>query len=269
MHAEAERLATAFIRDFWSANHDIRWLRLEHERMLWLDKHTVLVGKIDAIGKTMDGEMFFADWKTASKKKARFMDTEKRQWRMNPQALTYGVLLNDEKIWRFTVRWALKTDPATTNFEWYEYSDAELAFWQSELLKVAQQIRSLRGTQPWPVNLHHCTRYGETYACPFRDEGCWKKNFEHVPESMKPRGDGHLKIEALIRHDYVGSLADLVVLDASRVSDWMACHEFYRRLWEDEGLTESSEALTIGTDFHLLIDAHLEQIKKEQDAYAG
>lgn len=270
MHPEAVRLANAFANHFWSADHDITWVALEEEHQLQLDEHTVLVGKMDARGFTSDGEAFFGDWKTASKKKARYMDAEKAKWRMSPQALTYGVLLGDWSK-RFTVRWALKTEPATCQFEWYTYTTAELDLWRSELLETAAEIRRLRSLRVgfnWPLNLLNCTRYGESYACPFRD-GCYSLNFGLVPESMQPRDKSHLDIENRLRDNSKDE--QLVVLDATRMNEWLECHEKYRRLWEHKqgtelgGLHEESEALIIGTDFHQLIAQHLNGIKEKQN----
>lgn len=266
MHSEAERLAETFIRDFWAADHDIRWLDIERELAVWLDERTVVCGKRDATGLTMDGEAFFADWKTGSKGKARYMDAEKAKWRMNPQALTYAVLSGD-LCRRFMVRWALKTVPAKTDFEWYTYNDAEVQFWRGELLNIADDIRRLRKrkTTVWPLNVLNCTRFGEAYACAFRDEGCYKLNFGHVPDAMHVRTEAHNKLEAEIRAKWEGDPAELVVLGATRITDWLGCNEFYRRMWEGQGLEEGGEALTIGSDFHTLIAAHLNAIKSEQE----
>jgi hypothetical protein len=265
MHPEALRLAEGFIKDFWSANHEIRWLGIEQERLLWLSPNTALVGKRDALGLTGDGKPFFADWKTASIGKKRFIKDEKRRWRLNPQALTYGVLNENDNAHHFTVRWVFKTEPVTTDFEWYEYEQSELKWWRGELLSIADQIRHWRSSSRtnWPVGLEHCTKYGENYRCPFRDEGCWIQNFSFRPSQMTPRTESHLDIENDLRQAKTGE-EELVVLDATRVGDWIGCHEYYRRIWE-EGLHEESEALTIGHDFHEIIGAHLNKIKSEQE----
>jgi len=277
---EAERLAHAWMSHFWASNHDIKWLSIETEKLKWLTPNTVLVGKQDALGETSDGVKFFGDWKTGSKNKARYIEDEKMRWRMSPQALTYGVLNGDETT-HFTVRWALKTDPATCAFEWYSYEQPELEWWTHELVDIADSIRHLRaggfGRHPrfeyhlqgqWPTNLTNCTRYGEKYHCPFRDEGCYIRNFAFVPEFMHPRTESHLQIEndlLQVKKQEWRDTNELVVLDASRVGDWLHCHEFYRRLWEGAGLTEENEALTIGTEFHALIAAHLNSIKAKQE----
>lgn len=277
LHPEAIRLAGAFIKDFYSANHTIKWLELETEKLLWLSPQTVLVGKCDAIGVAEDGQRFFGDWKTASKNKAgsgKWAAAKraalKSSWRMSPQALTYG-LLNSSDTRQFTVRWVFKTEPATTDFEWYTYTQPELEWWKQELLDIAEAIRHARRDLQWGTNLNHCTRYGEDYRCPFRDEGCWALNFKYTPLNAKPKLQSHLqiendlkqKMEANLKENPLLDLSALVVLDASRVGDWLGCHQYYKRVWED-GLEMDSEALTIGTDFHQLISTHLGQIKSKQ-----
>jgi hypothetical protein len=268
MHPQAEALAAQFIANFWSANHEIQWGALEQEKLKWLNSSTALVGKIDAQGITAASKPFFGDWKTASKSKARGIKFEKIRWKMRPQSLTYGVLMADTCL-DFTVRWAFKTDPITTDFEWYTYSQSEIDWWREELLNIAASIRawrvSTKTSHPgWPTNLNHCDRYGEEYRCPFRDSGCWKLNFKFNPPTMHPRVESHLQIENDIKLYWDGDDSKLVVLDASRVDDWINCHERYRRLWEGDGLTEDSEALTIGHDFHSIIETHLNQIKEKQ-----
>jgi hypothetical protein len=271
MHPQAEALAAQFIANFWSANHEIQWRALEQEKLKWLNSNTALVGKIDAQGITAAGKPFFGDWKTASKSKARGIKFEKIRWKMRPQSLTYGVLMADT-CRDFTVRWAFKTDPITTDFEWYTYSQPEIDWWRNELIAIADDIRNLRRglrllhTDGWPTNLNYCDRYGEEYRCPFRDSGCWKLNFNFNPPTMHPRTESHIKIENDLKIQLGGEviLSELVVLDASRVDDWINCHERYRRLWEGDGLTEDSEALTIGHDFHSIIETHLNQIKEKQ-----
>lgn len=264
----AQALYGTFVRDFWAANHDIRWVQLEHERSLQLSDNVLLVGRIDAIGETPDARPFFADWKTASKSKAYPKNREslKAQWRLTPQALTYGVLLKDTGIREFTVRWMFKTDPPTTDFEWYSYTDAELEWWQAQLLDFAERIRALRHEEGnWPLNLNNCTRYGEQYKCPFRDQGCHKLNFGFVPEGMLARNESHIQLE-----NKVATSKSLVVLDATRVNDYINCPEFYRRMWEKtttsgaRGLTEDSESLRVGKEVHDLIHGHLSEIMKGQ-----
>lgn len=258
MHPFAERLAEAFTRDFASADRDITWLKVEDERLLWLSPNTVIVGKVDAIGVNGAGEPFFGEWKTLSKYKARTMQDVKDNWRMAPQALTYGVLVPEVKT--FTVRWAIKTEPITTDFEWYTYTQEEIEFWKRQLLMVADKIRVMRklGT-PWNTNLNACLRYGKNYACPFMD-GCYKLDFVKVPDGMALRTVSHLDIENEFKS--TNQNPDVVVLDATRVGTWFECEEKYRKLWEGDGLQESSEALVIGGDFHTIIGEHIAKFIK-------
>lgn len=280
-HPLAESLANAFIAHFWAANHEIKWTAVEEEASLWLAPDVVLVGRVDARGVTPDGRPFFADWKTASAGKLRYKDTTKSQWRMSPQALTYGVL--SPGVHDFTVRWAFKTDPPACDHEWYTFTDAETAWWREELLNIAKEIRHLRlaaarnfeyrvGVTNWPTNLNNCTKYGERYRCPFRDQGCWALNFGHVPDGMTPRESSHLAIENALKGDHGDAI---IVLDASRVSDFISCRELYRKLWERSpnpghgwGLTEENENLVIGTDFHDIIHQHILGIMEEQNGRA-
>lgn len=299
MHPMAESLAQVYIKDFWAANHAIRWLGLEQELHLWLSSNTLLLGKIDGTGINSSNLPFFLENKTGSKNKARFREDEKKRWRMNPQALTYGVLLggpqfnakpytNDSEInplWEpvrtFTTRWAFKTDPPTTAFEWYTYTEAEISWWTDQLLEIADDIRRQRFYQlerssarakseiHWPTNLYHCSAYSENYRCQFRDAGCWKLKFDYVPDGMTPRTESHLQIENDMKTqlDDLPMRNDVVILDATRVADWINCHELYRRLWEGDGLHRENEDLEIGKDFHLLISAHLDIIRQSQQKF--
>jgi hypothetical protein len=252
----AESLAKAWITDFYAANHTISWTAIEREVAVKIDDKTLLVGRVDAEGMTEDGEPFFGEWKTASASKARRMADEKAKWRRDPQALTYGVLLGDQTR-RFTVRWALKTNPPQTDFEWYVYSDDELIHWGGQLREIARQIRSARhrGTQPWFTNVGNCYRHGVAYACPFVWTCPTQPNMQ-IGDARTP----HLEIERTLDK----SDPELVVLDASRVSDYLGCPEAYRRKWEGLGYSETSEALTIGSDFHALVAAHLKTLMKEK-----
>lgn len=269
MHPQAQALAQAFIGDFWAANHEIEWLAVEEERYLWLDDRTLLIGRVDARGVTGDGDKFFGEWKSGSAGKARRMTEEKIKWRRDPQALTYGVLLNDETR-RFTVRWMLKTPKPQTAFEWYTYTTEEVEFWHAELLRIAEEIRGrrLEGRVPWLTNFESCYKFGLNYACPFIHT-CPHAVTQKLGEGRIP----HLLIEQEIKRgmlppwqgpinadEYEGRLASLVVLDASRTSDYLNCPESYRRKWEGAGYHEETESLTIGSDMHTLIASHLRSL---------
>ena len=242
-------------RDFFSADHSIKWVAAEELHTLWLDARTAIVGTIDAQGETEDGRRFFADWKTLNKRKAANMQQVKAEWRMDPQALTYGLLLGDA-IREFTVRWAIKGQPPTTDFEWYSYTAAELVWWKGELLNAADELRRLRNGKvlQWPTNLTNCTRYGWNYRCPLYDNGCPKLNFEHDPGLPKRTHNVEIEEKLALEHEMKGHPpGDLVVLSSSSLEKWLGCKEQYRRFYEGDGMEETSEALQLGTEFHLLM----------------
>ncbi len=270
MHPLSEQLASAYMSTFASADREITWLAAEEERSLWLTPHTVLVGRVDARGLTADRLPFFAEFKSMSNYRARYMDDEKLKWRTNPQALTYGVLLSDLNIDRFTVRWAIKPNPKAKvpviacDFEWYTYTPAEVAHWRHQLIDIACDIRNDRTRPPtssWRTNFDSCFKYGVQNTCPFFDR-CTKQEWSRPMDS--PRIP-HLQIEPAIRAEKSldTDAESLVILDASRVGDYLACPESYRRTWEGEGFQETSEALTIGIDFHSAVAEHIKGLIKE------
>jgi len=262
MHPLAQSLAQTFVRDFWSADHSIAWTHAEEERSLWLTPNTLLLGRVDARGLNADGLPFFGEWKTLGHYRGRYIDDEKFKWRTDPQALTYGVLVPETHL--FTVRWAIKPDdkgkrPPTTDFEWYTYTDQEVQHWAAQLVQIADEIRRNRerdSSIPWRTNFSHCFRYGRKYACPFFD----KCAVQDWTGSMGQPRTPHLASENKLRGELDKYPQDLVVLDASRVQDYLGCPESYRRFWEGEGFHEESEALTIGTDFHSLIDTYIKTL---------
>lgn len=279
MHPLAESLANEMIRTFWSADGQIQWEAIEEERLLWLEPNTALVGRMDARGLTEDGKMF-GEWKTLSAYQGKKIDEVKASWRLNPQALTYGVLAPSDTR-RFTVRWAIKDKTPRCDFEWYLYTDAEVAWWRGELIRIANDIRARRYKKiipihngngfievkdlvNWQTNLTTCMRYGWNYRCPYWDEGCSKLNFGgRIGEARVP----HLDIEKAILT--ATEIPDLVVLDATRVGTWLECEEKYRRGYEGEGTAIDSEALTIGKDFHDIYGNHLKLIMERQNGTVG
>jgi hypothetical protein len=216
---------------------------------------------VDARGITADGEHFFGEWKTMSNYRARFMEEEKLKWKTDPQALTYGVLVPETKL--FTVRWAIKpnakakTPTVSFDFEWYTYTQAEVDHWRSQLIQIADEIRRNRkaGLLPWRTNFGNCFRYGIAYQCPFYGK-CSTQDWASPMD--KPRTP-HLAFEREKKNELDKSIKDLVILDASRVGDYLECPESYRRRWEGEGHQEEGEALTIGTDFHAAIATSIKE----------
>jgi len=251
----AQQLADAFVRDFWAADREIVWTKAEEERSLWLDDQTLIVGKIDALGVNGAGEPFFGEWKTLSKAKARNMGFVKHTWKMTPQALTYAVLVPEVK--KFTVRWAIKTDPITTDFEWFDIATVDIDHWKRQLLMISAKVRTMRKfSEPWQTNYKSCYAWGPNYPCPFQ-EACWAHRYAEVPPGMQPRTESHLNIENSLRSSLK---SDTVILDATRVGTWFECEEKYRKLWEGEGLREESIALEIGKEFHEQIDKHIKSL---------
>lgn len=248
------RLVNGWTGHFWNPDHEIQWLAAEQEMSLSLDPHTLLLGKVDAIGRTPSGELFFGEWKTAN---PRERTTWKQVWRMNPQSLTYGVLASHH--WpgcrRFTVRKAFKSEPPAYDHAWFSYSEAELEHWRGELCRVATEIRVYRkqSTENWPVNHQNCFRYGIKNACEFFEPACSQLDFAAKPNGALVR-ISHLDSERRLN----ASDPELVVLDATRVKMWLECRERYRRTYEENVAVPVAEgsALDIGTTFHEMIGHH-------------
>lgn len=270
MHPLAERLAATYVADFASADRDIHWIATEREKSLWLSPNTVLLGRVDAEGLTSDGDPFFGEWKTLGSYRGRYIDDEKIKWRTDPQALTYGVLNGDLR--RFTVRWAIKPDEHAktgrfttprTDFEWYTYTATEVAHWRTQLLDIADEIRNKWRLQdaPWRTNFANCYRYGIKYACPFVGLCPAQKWAEIIGDARIPHLESEQKILAE-RLDKAPS--DLIILDATRVGEYLECPENYRRRYEGQGYQEESEALTVGKDFHSLISQHIGRLMAAQ-----
>jgi hypothetical protein len=270
MHPLAERLASTFRTTFHSADQQITWQVAEEERLLWLTPQTALVGRVDARGLTVDSEAFFGEWKTLSSYKGRYIEDEKIKWRTDPQALTYGVLVPETHL--FLVRWAIKPNDRKGSsprceFEWYTYNDQEVEHWRTQLIQIADEIRwwrTFRPNGPWRTNFGSCFSWGLKYACPFYDK-CKRQAWGEAMD--RPREESHLKIENKMRGELDKLPPDLVILDASRTGDFLACPESYRRKWEGPGYNETSEALVIGTDFHSLIAQHIRRLMPTTNEY--
>ena len=271
MAPTADQLADAFKRHFQSADREIEWLRAEVEHSMWLAPGVLLVGRIDAIGRNAEGHLFFGEWKTASKFGAK---NWKLTYRLNPQTLTYGVLINDyvtrdpatfdgRGCERFTVRKAFKADPPTCDFAWFRYAQQELDFWRRELLTVAHEIRQAPVVGNWPTNFNHCFRYGPDYACPFFDPACSKQQWEAKPADALVR-ISHLDIERrLNEHDVAPP--GTIVLDATRVNLWFECRERFRREYIDQIAVPPGEALKMGIDFHQILGDYYQGMIKEKE----
>lgn len=274
MHPLAVKLADAFVRHFWSADQSIRWTNAEREFKVELAPKVWLVGRVDAEGINEAGEPFFGEWKTIGSKAD--LEFQKQAWRFDPQALTYGLVFPAGTM--FTVRWAQKPwvrkdgshKPILCDFEWYSYTEAEVEMWRKEVLDIAGTIRALRLQQRehWPLNPSNCFKYGPMYPCPYFWGGCSKLNFTSVLPGHEPRVS-HLETERQMVA--AGVDPEVVILDATRIEEWLACSERYRRQYEaattggghrDQG----GEALLIGGDFHAILKEHYLAMKERQRA---
>ena len=215
----SEQLVEGYLKYFAKADSNIEWLASELELALWLCppsceachglgytedgqpcpfSKTVIMGKIDTVGLTQDRELFFMDLKTSAPPPRTRLNEWKQSWRMSPQALTYGLLIQQKypSLRRFTVRRLYKSTPPTFDFEWFRFALPEIEWWKSELLRTGDEIRRLRkGSQPWPPNFQRCFKYGLNYICPFFNPACSQLKWTAIPEGATPRTESHLKIE--------------------------------------------------------------------------
>jgi hypothetical protein len=254
---------------FWSADQAIEWRDVERQCTAWLSDNTLLVGVIDALGYNEEGKLFFGEWKTSS---SYDRNTWKQTWRMNPQSLSYGVLVqSDSSIMpdcsNFTVRKAFKpagrSHGLLFDHAWYSYGVAELRHWRGELLRIADEIRAYRaqGRTPWPTNFQRCFQYGVNYVCPFF-EGCGTGNWSYVPPNSGIKEERDFVRAAIDAVPFKRAQKDLVVLSPSRVGQWLGCRELYRRQIEDKLVLPSIEALTLGKDFHTALAEHYRDLMR-------
>lgn len=238
---------------FHAADSRVEWLSSEKEFELWLNDNTVLIGKIDRIGRNEEGQTFFIDDKSQASPPRYKREEWKASWGLNPQSLTYALPMEQ---WypgtrRYCVRKTFKSIPPSHDFAWFEYTPGELQMWRCELQEIADDIRRLRKlSAPWRPNFTNCFRYGPKYVCPFYHSACSKLQWDGHDGLV--RKAPHLEIESAIPK-WREAHPDLVVLGASIVSDWLSCSERYRRKHEDGWDEPQSEALAIGGDFHELL----------------
>ena len=253
MPIDADTLVKGWQSHFWSADHAIEWKDSERQATVWLSDNTLLVGIVDALGFNGEGKLFFGEWKSAN---PREKNTWKGMWRMNPQSLSYGVLIQNDPAIRpdcstFLVRKAFKEKSGIPTYDhsWFAYDSGELRHWKGELLRIADEIRAYRasGSTPWPTNFTRCFAYGANYACPFFAEGCAKQNWSYTPPNALVKQEQSWVADAIAE---VPFKRDLVVLSPSRVGDWLGCRELYRKRAEALIELPSSEALDLGKNFH-------------------
>lgn len=251
---DVTKLVSGWLRHFAQADAQIKWIDAECEVEYWLTHNTVLMGRIDAIGRTQQGELFFGEWKTAN---PRERSSWKEQWCTNPQSLTYGLLMTQlnegEPCSRFTVRKAFKSDPPSYDHAWLSYSEDEIDRWKRQVIAIAEDIRqdfNVYGRGPWQQNWKHCLRYGPKYKCTF---------YGRCTTGVAPAGVmtrvSHLDAE---RRLYAADkLAEgMVVLDATRIVEWLECREKFRSQYIEDLMAPAGEVLQIGIDFHEALGKH-------------
>jgi hypothetical protein len=259
-----DTLVEGYIQHFYKADQAIEWTDSEREIIHWLNPDTVLIGKVDRIGIT-DEQRFFLDDKTQNPPPKYKREEWKAIWGMNPQSLTYGVLVDSiyPGTRRFCIRKSFKSIPPSYDFAWFAYSTSELQMWRSELQNIADEIRSRReGPAPWMPNFLNCFRYGVKYACPFYANSCSKLDWNNTEGlvAKEPHLDCEQEMEDKVRQN-----PNLVILGATRVEDYMSCPEKHRRIWEEGVTAPEADAQATGKDFHHILDRYyqLNHIKND------
>lgn len=254
MSEPLDSLVKGWKNHFAAADQSIEWMHSELELQTQLAPGVWLCGTVDAVGRTGE-DLFFGEWKTANPREKK---TWKQVWRMNPQSLSYGVLLQEKypELRRFTVRKAFKEQVPTYDHAWFRYSEEELAHWRGQLLWIAHEIHLYRtvvaeatgdeGTEliPWPTNFSACFRYGPNYACPFFECACNKQDWAGVPVGSTVGGDPSWSFT------HQRSRLNGIVLSPTTVAAWLDCRERYRREYVELVTPVKGEALKLGGDFH-------------------
>lgn len=259
-HITGWKLVEGWIKRYYDIDRRFTILKVEPELSMFLDPKTLLIGRVDLIAETEAGDKFFGEWKSANpRKKSEW----RLKWRMAAQSLTYGVLTSQvfPDIQKFCVRQAFKTTPPSYDQEWFTFSKPELNFWREQLILIAQEIREYRlrhPNGPWQPNWDHCYRYGPNYVCPYYGNGCLKLEWNNK-HGFLPRVS-HLDLERSLN----GVSPDLVVLDASRVGEYLNCHERYRKTYEENLVEPPGESLETGTVLHAGLDDYFTQIQETQ-----
>lgn len=254
------RLVEGWRQHFYSADRELQWLHVEQDATLELAPGVVLMGKLDAIGRTPDGDVFFGEWKTSG---GRDKKTWKDIWRMNPQSLSYGLLARTlyPDCHRFTVRKAFKTAPPSYDHAWYSYTPGELKHWHDEVVRIAHEIQVYQAkaavyTGPWPTNFNSCFTYGVNYACPFFASACAKQEWDGKPI------DALVQVSPMRQQLIEKWGSHAILLSPSAISTWLSCRERFRREYIDNLRMPPTEALTLGGDFHAAMDSYYKELKE-------
>jgi hypothetical protein len=254
-------VVAGWIRHFYAADQAMEWRHAERELSTELAPGVILAGRMDADGVSSN-EGFFGEWKSSN---PRNRNGWREKWRFHPQTLTYGLLMRELAIAngeppmrRFTIRMAFKGNPPTYDHEWFEYSDGELDTWRGEVLRIASAIRAYEasGAEHWALNPSNCHRWGPNYPCPFL-HNCTHQTWDTPSTKCVPRVP-HLQLE----RDLVGLDAPLI-LDATRIDEYLGCPESFRRQYIRPNEVEPpSEALTFGQEFHQLLGEYYDRRAK-------
>lgn len=244
---------SGWLRHFASADRTIqaegRWLSAETELAHEIAPGVILAGRVDAIGTD-----FFGEWKTMN---PRAKTGWREKWRFHPQTLTYGLLRHlciPSKANRFTIRIAFKSDPPSYDHEWFSYSDAEIETWRREVLHIAHQIQyNIATTGPdkhWPLNPLSCYKYGPSYPCAYV-RACHSSQFDIPIAGLIPRVP-HLVTET--------QNPSKIVIDATRITEYLECPEQFRRVYIRREVEPNSEALNFGSQFHELLGEYYKRL---------
>lgn len=270
-----DSLVRGWKQHFASADATIEWLHAELELQAELTPGVWLVGCVDAVGKT-SGELFFGEWKTANPREKK---TWKQVWRMNPQSLSYGVLMSEwaklgkypgqfQPCERFTVRKAFKENTPTYDHAWFRYSQAELTFWALQLIKIADQIRALGAYKPWDTNFARCFKFGTNYACPFFECACNKLDWAGVPAGSTVGGDPTWSMTSQRARIHAAD-PHAIVLSPTTVVDWLDCREMYRRKYVELVTPARNDAVILGGDFHGELGRYYKSVIKAEVAHGS
>lgn len=289
-----------WLKKYGSADATYKILHVEPEFLYALDNDTILLGRLDLVAQRGDGELFFGDWKTGSQSKKKFGWVH--DWIMSHQALTYGLLTKHGAIVtkhqesrtanlqslgalisKFHVRYAFKPPSlisgiSDSNFEceWFTFSDAEIGFWRNQVLDIAADIRRLRHqnglgsgySKPWSPNFNECHRYGKDYQCDYFKQ-CSQLHFSFAEDDAQTYQQrlSHLTTEQnLFAWGLAQPSHNLVVLDSSRISEFMGCREKYKKRYEINlvpvtGTGKRETALDIGIAFHAALENYYKQLQ--------
>ena len=290
--AEGARLAEAYLARF--ANEE-EWesLAVEAPFFLWLDPITLIVGVMDEVRrhiKTQRVEGLELKTRRAPKVKkdgTLYKGDTEQDWLAeisdSPQLSVYGLGLyrgtfvgvdvpRCEKA-MVRVRAAIKSAPPqvwpTADDGLFAFSVTLLDKVAASLLSAAQSIRAHRqtGTVPWQMIGSWCSQFGRD--CRFLTL-C--RSRQSPPDSLRPFKGGEeagerayaAAVDANPTTVVDGAfIQDVVAFSASSYQSWGRCSELYRLETSGQYDKEESDALSVGSVFHLAIaTAKRERTKK-------